>query len=86
MSAKRHTVIRASAVAASAVVLAASAECATNPNTDRPNAIAEHLFQPKADRLNNAAKASNILLSVPTENSEKIIRAKNIVFLIRGCT
>lgn len=76
---KRQIVISAAAAAASALAFTAFAEHATNPKTDRPNDTTEHLSQSRADFLNGAAKASDIIgMTVKNYQGEKLGKVEDL--------
>ncbi len=68
-----------SATAASVVAFSALAEDTQNPKTDRTHQNVERLSRPKADRLNEAAKANDIIgITVKNYLGEKLGKVEDI--------
>src|SRR6185436_1255326 len=70
---KRKLQIIISASAASILAFSALAQDTPNPKTDRPDYTRQRMARPRADRLNDAAKASDLIgMTVKNHQDEKL--------------
>ena len=70
---KRKLQMIISASAASVLAFAALAQDTPNPKTDRPDYTRQRMAHPRADRLNGAAKASDIIgMTVKNYQDERL--------------
>src|ERR1035437_4120669 len=76
---KRKLQIIISASAASVLVFSALAQDTPNPKTDRPDYTRQRLARPQADRLNGAAKASDLIgMTVNNYQNEKLGKVEDL--------
>jgi len=76
---KRKLQIIISASAASLLAFAALAQDTPNPKTDRPDYTRQRLARPQADRLNGAAKASDLIgMTVKNYQDEKLGKVEDL--------
>jgi len=76
---RRKLQIIISASAASVLAFAALAQDTPNPKTDRPDYTRQRLARPQADRLNGAAKASDLIgMTVKNYQDEKLGKVEDL--------
>ena len=76
---KRKLQIIISASAASVLAFSALAQDTPNPKTDRPDYTRQRLARPQADRLNGAAKASDLIgMTVNNYQNEKLGKVEDL--------
>src|ERR1035441_254536 len=76
---KRKLQIIISASAASVLAFSALAQDTSNPNTDRPDYTRQRMAHSRADRLNGAAKASDVIgMTVENYQDEKLGKVEDL--------
>jgi hyperosmotically inducible periplasmic protein len=76
---KRKLQIIISASAASVLAFSALAQDTSNPKTDRPDYTRQRMAHPRADRLNGAAKASDVIgMTVKNYQDEKLGKVEDL--------
>ena len=76
---KRKFQIIISASAASVLVFSALAQDTSNPKTERPDYTRQRMAHPRADRLNGAAKASDVIgMTVKNYQDEKLGKVEDL--------
>ena len=76
---KRKLQLILSASAASALAFSALAQDTPNPKTDRPDYTRHRMAHPRADRLNGAAKASDVIgMTVNNYQDEKLGKVEDL--------